>query len=173
MRKPIASLALVAFVVLASACGNGSDTGEASGPTGAAGESSSSSSETSTSALCVEVYSPETLSNRSFAFDGTVTAIETRTDPKLPEGENESQWLTFDVHEWYLGGSEPSVGVWVDGLNVETTVGTITAEVGTRLLVAGEPRWGGRPLEDPLAWSCGFTQQWSEEAAAEWEAATA
>lgn len=53
------------------------------------------------------------------------------------------------------------------------SAGSMTADVGTRLLVSGEPRWGGEPLEDPLAWTCGFTQPWSEDAAAEWEAATA
>ncbi|MGH2711210.1 MAG: hypothetical protein ACRDH9_08420 [Actinomycetota bacterium] len=133
----------------------------------------SSTDSTSTSALCVEVYSPETLAGRSFAFDGTVMAIETRTDPKLPAEEAEVPWVTFDVNRWYIGGSSDEIGVWVEPLNVETSNGTITAEVGTRLLVSGEPRWGGDPLEDPLAWICGFTQPWSEEAAAEWEAATA
>lgn len=43
---------------------------------------------------------------------------------------------------------------------------TITA--GTRLLVTGEPRWGGAPLDEPVAWGCGFTQAWTTAAAQRW-----
>jgi hypothetical protein len=171
MRKSLAAHALLALAVLSSACSERSEP-----PARAASaepEDAPAGSSSETAALCVEVYSPETLANRSFAFDGTVVSIETRTDPKLPAGQRETPWVTFDVHDWYLGGSGGEVGVWMDGLNVETSVGFIEAETGTRLLVAGEPRWGGDPLDDPLAWTCGFTQPWSEDAAAEWEAATA
>ncbi|MGZ4724548.1 MAG: hypothetical protein ACXV5U_08960 [Ilumatobacteraceae bacterium] len=44
---------------------------------------------------------------------------------------------------------------------------------GTRLLVTGEPRWGGQPLDDPIAWGCGFTQRWSTGAANSWANALA
>jgi hypothetical protein len=127
--------------------------------------------ETVASYSCVEDYSPATLVERSFAFDGTVGSIELRRDPHLPPGENEVHWLTFNVNRWFRGGSASQVGVWIDALNLETSVGTIEAEPGTRLLVAGEPRWGGEPLDDPIAWACGFTQPWTREAASEWEAA--
>ena len=120
---------------------------------------------------CVQRYSAETLVRRSFAFDGTVLAVEIRTDPRLPEGEDEVPWATFEVNRWFRGGSASEVGVWVEVLNTETSAGTINAEPGTRLLVAGEPRWGGEPLQDPIAWPCGFTRRWTTEAAAEWEAA--
>ena len=169
MRKATASFAL--FLLLASACADKPGPQPAAQPADKGDAPDSTSDETSTSALCAEVYSPETLVNRSFAFDGTVTSIEPRVDPKL-EGENESSWVTFDVHEWYIAGSDPTVSIWIDGLNLETSVGTVSAEVGTRLLVSGEPRWGGRPLEDPLAWTCGFTQPWSEPAAEDWKTAT-
>lgn len=120
---------------------------------------------------CVQTYSPETLVQRSFAFDGTVLATELRRDPLLPEGEDEVPWVTFEVNRWFRGGSASEVGVWVDVLNTETSAGTISAEPGTHLLVAGEPRWGGKPLEDPIAWACGFTQPWTPAAVAEWQAA--
>lgn len=165
MRKTLAALALLAS--MASACA-----GEAADPPPADPGGQPQGSSTEVAASCVEVYSPETLDNRSFAFDGTVTSIETRTDPKLPTGEQEVPWVTFDVSQWFIGGAEPTVGIWMDGLNVETSTGTISAEEGTRLLVAGEPRWGGKPLDDPLAWTCGFTQPWSEQALREWTAAT-
>jgi hypothetical protein len=165
----LSSAALAGFLLLGPACGDGS---ELSGGAAEEGGTSSSSSSTNTAASCVEVYSPETLANRSFAFDGSVLSIETRTDPKLPAGQRETPWVSFEVHRWYLGGSGGEVGIWMDALNVETSAGSIEAETGTRLLVAGEPRWGGDPLEDPVAWTCGFTQPWTEEAAAEWGAAT-
>ncbi len=172
MRKPRVAVVVLALA-LTSACANRTD-GESTSDTDDRGaESSSTSSSTSTAASCVEVYSPETLARRAFAFDGIVMSIEMRADPKLPEGQSELPWVTFEVNEWYLGGSDPTVGIWMDGLNVDTSAGTSTAEIGTRLLVAGEPRWGGEPLEDPLAWICGFTQPWSETAAAEWKSATA
>lgn len=164
MRKTLATLALLALT--ASACGDQAE------PKPAAAGAEQQGSSTSTAASCVEVYSPEALASRSFAFDGTVTSIETRTDPKLPKGQQEVPWVTFDVSTWFIGGSEPTVGIWMDGLNVDTSAGTITAQEGTRLLVAGEPRWGGKPLDDPLAWTCGFTQPWSEQALREWTAAT-
>jgi hypothetical protein len=120
---------------------------------------------------CVEEYSPATLVERSFAFDGTVASIELRSDPHLPPGENEVHWVTFAVNRWFRGGSAPQVGVWLDDLNLETSVGIIEAEPGTRLLVAREPRWGGEPLQDPIGWPCGFTQSWTRLAAADWETA--
>lgn len=123
---------------------------------------------------CVEEYSPDTLRNRAFAFDGTVVSIDLRQDPQLEvEEEDDSRvpWVSFSVHRWYRGGSGDEVGVWIENLNIETSAGTITAEPGTRLLVAGEPRWGGAPLDDAIAWPCGFTQPYMPEVAAEWEAA--
>jgi len=42
---------------------------------------------------------------------------------------------------------------------------------GTRLLVTGEPRWGGAALDDAVAWGCGFTQPWTAEASATWSEA--
>jgi hypothetical protein len=125
-------------------------------------------------ASCVEEYSPRTLRNRAFAFDGTVISIELRTDPKLEvEDEEDSRipWVTFSVHRWYRGGSGDDVGVWLENLNIETSAGTVTAEPGTRLLVTGEPRRGGAPLDDAIAWGCGFTRPYTAEAAEEWEAA--
>jgi hypothetical protein len=170
MRRSLAVPLLLAVALLGSACADDTEPQPQSQPPEAVDTAPSS---TDVAASCVEVYGPETLPNRSFAFDGTVASIETRSDPKLPVGERKTPWVTFDVNEWFLGGSGDTVAIWMDQLNVETSVGAVTAEVGTRLLVSGEPRWGGEPLDDPLAWTCGFTQEWTEEAAAEWETATA
>lgn len=161
-RSANVTLLLVAAALLSAACAGGS--GEP-GPRDAKGQP------VTVAERCVQTYSPETIVERSFSFDGTVVAIERRTDPRLPEGEDRVPWVTFRVDRWFRGGSASQVGVWIDGLNIETSVGTIEAKHGTRLLVAGEPRWGGDPLDDPIAWACGFTQPWTPEIAAEWKAA--
>lgn len=60
-----------------------------------------------------------------------------------------------------------------NGVTVQFEMGPIAkyvpdTEIGARLLVTGEPRWGGHPLDDPVAWSCGFTQPWTADAAESW-----
>ena len=52
-------------------------------------------------ASCVQTYAPDTLVQRSFAFDGTVTSIEVREDPRLPEGKPEVRSVSFHVHHWF------------------------------------------------------------------------
>ena len=138
------------------------------------GEGGESGSPSAVEASCAEAYSPATLADRAFAFDGTIKSVELREDPRLPPEDGDTAlvpWVTFSVNRWYRGGSGGEVGVWLDFLNATTSAGTIEGGPGTRLLVAGEPRWGGQPLDDPIAWACGFTQPYTEEAATEWERA--
>jgi len=119
----------------------------------------------------VSRYSPETVRERAFAFDGTVKSVETRVDPKLPaelarlgSQSQELPWVTFKVNRWFKGGGSPEVSIWVPRHAPE---GVWPLEPGDRLLAAGEYRWG-QPPEDPLAWGCGFTQLHTPEAAAQW-----
>lgn len=149
-------------LALLTSCGGGS-TAQPPGPPSIEAQGQAAS--------CVQTYAPDTLVQRAFALDGTVTSIEVREDPRLPQGEQEVPWVTLEVHRWFKGGTAREVGVWMENLNIETSVGSVDAEPGTRLLVSGEPRWGGDSLEDPIAWPCGFTQSWTGEAASEWEAA--
>ena len=99
----------------------------------AAERGSSDSASTTSAESCVETYSPEALAGRAFAFDGTITEIEMRADPKAPADEGEIPLATFEVHAWYLGGSGASAEVWMPGANVETSAGSVAAEVGSRL----------------------------------------
>jgi hypothetical protein len=139
------------------------------------GEGGSGRATVGTSAAsCVETYSPKALRHRAFAFDGTAIAVEDRRDLRLPPGEDRVPWVTFEVNRWYLGGDAPQVGVWMEGVSTSRSTGSQDAfpvEPGARLLVAGEPRWGGSPLDDPIAWWCGFTRRWTAAAAAEWDLA--
>jgi hypothetical protein len=102
------------------------------------------------SASCVEQYSPANLARRSFAFDGTVTAIE---------GER----VTFTVGTSYLG---PTGSITLDAPGMTgtaiTSAGGPNLIVGKRYLVAGDDRF---------AWACGYTQPYDSVVAAEWAAA--
>ena len=118
-------------------------------------------------ASCAFRYSPETVRDRAFAFDGTVESVATRVDPKLPTEGSPSQelaWATFKVNRWFKGGESSEVAIWIDPNSPE---GVWPLESGHRLLVAGEYRWG-QPPDDLLAWGCGFTQQYTLEAADQW-----
>lgn len=79
--------------------------------------------------------------------------------------------VTFIVHEWFRGGDQAAVTLdMMSGLTpgrVGSPEGT-SFGVGTRLLVTGVPRFGGRPLQAPIAWPCGFTRDYDQSTAAAW-----
>lgn len=119
---------------------------------------------------CVEEYAPEAVDARAFAFDGVVVAVGPSVsslpgDPALPDAVG----VTFAVQEWFRGGSGDTVTVDLPAQGVITPDGTLQSYgPGTRLLVSGEPRWGGAPLDAPVAWICGFTRYYDEATAASW-----
>ena len=129
--------------------------------------------------MCVETYSSETLRNRAFAFDGTITAIEQRNDPAIDDGQSadvpKTPWVTFAVNRWYKGGTAQTIGIWVPGLSggggtgAVLSTGGLSGDVGTRLLVAGEEIGVGADPTQLIAWNCGFSQPYTPEAAAAWE----
>jgi hypothetical protein len=100
-------------------------------------------------ALCVELYSPETLPNRQFAFDGVVESID-------------GTMATFRVSHVYLGEPGETITLEAGSLLSLTADNETVLEPGGRYLVSGD---------DVFAWSCGFTQPWSEDLAAEWASA--
>ena len=123
-------------------------------------------------ASCVEGYSTETLRNRAFAFDGTIVSIGPAGTNKPDKGQLPTASVRFRVNEWFKGGSEDTA--IVDLMSPGGIAGEDTPlyEEGTRLLVSGEPRWGGQPLDDAIAWSCGgFTSYYEAEVSDEWRAA--
>lgn len=121
-------------------------------------------------ASCVETYSPTTLVNRSFAFDGTVTAIGASVTNRADKGPLQLAGVTFAVNEWYRGGDQVSVTVDLPMPGPDPAY-----EVGSRLLVSGEPRWGGESLDQPIAWGMcgGFTRYYDPETARVWHDAFA
>lgn len=127
----------------------GDDPAASGGPSDPAGSSELTS--------CVELYSPETLGNRDYAFDGTVTSVD---------GPN----ITFAVNELFSGGAELVSADGTVTLDHQGNAGMLFApegpalESGTRVLAAGD---------DGFLWSCGFTQLHSEATATEWRNALA
>jgi len=162
-------IAAVSFVV--AACGSDSGTtpptptpaSEVPTDTTVASGAASTALEGSSMAMCVESYTMSTLPARTFAFDGTITAITPTDDPVYVN-------VTFEVSEWFTGdgAAEATVGMFPAGTAL---LGGPEYEVGTRLLVTGEPRFDDTRLEDLVAWYCGFTRTYDDATAAEWRAA--
>ena len=132
----------------------------------------SGGSPANSSASCVEAYDLATLKHRAFAFDGTVTTSTARQPPadgsKALPGYNS---VTFAVHEWFRGDGQATVTVDLMAGPATGTVSSVEAVsygVGTRLLVSGEPRFGGSPLQAPIAWGCGFTRSYDPSTAEGW-----
>jgi len=129
-------------------------------------------------ASCVEAYSLTSLKGRAFAFDGTVTAIGPARSNR-PGVRLDLVAATFTVNEWFRGGSSPTATVDMSPprsaqpIDMSAETWEPSYGVGTRLLVSGEPRWGGAPLKDAIAWEgCGgFTRYFDKATADGWRAA--
>lgn len=105
------------------------------------------------SAMCVEQYSLDALANRTFAFDGTVQAID---------GDS----VTFAVNSAYRGATGDTITLEAAGMTGTsiTSAGGPNLAVGERYLVAGDDRF---------VWACGFTQPYDAGVAGDWAAALA
>lgn len=124
-------------------------------------------------ALCLQ-YTPETLGDAGFAFDGTVSSIESAPGLELAPGAILPQaTVTFTAHEWFRAGAKPSITVTMtppDGHGWMEDYAVPKYGVGTRLLVSGFSRARGAPLDDPVASGCSFTRYYDDATAAEWRA---
>lgn len=167
-------VASAAVAALLTACGSGAapatltaptaDPHGRTGPLGGAGTAS-----------CVQAYSPAALPERAFAFDGTVSTVARGTTDEPGRGRLDTVAVTFVVHEWFKGGAARTATVDLMAPGSSGADGDPPAyEEGTRLLVSGEPRWGGEPLDDPIAWTCGgWTRYYEQAVADDWRSATA
>lgn len=121
---------------------------------------------------CVDSYSTATLADRGFAFDGVVLATGSSVSDRGGESDLDLSSATFKVRKWYVGGSDGQVTVDVQTVMPSPEMSEAVAGegygIGSRLLISGELRWGGSPLDAPIAWGCGFSRYYDEEAAAMW-----
>lgn len=165
-RDPRLLAAAAAFVLLAGVLGalavGGDDDGEldtaapttvpdGEDPLGgpAAGDPGEADSQLT---QCVAQYDLQTLTEREYAFDGTVASVDGRD-------------MTFTVHEWFHGGEGATVTLDHGDLSGMLFAPNGPAlEPGTRVLVAGD---GG------FVWSCGFTQLHDPAVADQWREAFA
>lgn len=124
------------------------------------------------SASCVESYDPLAVRGRAFAFDGEVARVGPSVSDRGDGTDLGLSGVTFTVREWFLGGRGDTVTV---DMPPQSQVSDPSSEqgpiygIGSRLLVSGESRWGGRsPLAAPIAWTCGFTRYYDQDSATEW-----
>lgn len=115
-------------------------------------------------ASCAEAYSPSAAAARAFAFDGVVVRVGPSVSDRGDSADLGMPGVTFEVREWFVGGP-------ADSVTVDMQLPPDEFPVGSRLLVSGEPRWGGGPLDYPIAWSCGFTFAYDSVEAAAWRRA--
>lgn len=125
---------------------------------------------------CVESYTPTTAVSHAFAFEGEVVALGPSVSNRSDAADLDMVGVTFAVHEWFAGRSRETFTVDMlppgQGSDASSESGSAYT-VGSRLLVSGEPRWGGQPDESAIAWTCGFTRYYDQETAAQWRAAAA
>ncbi|MEU4469943.1 hypothetical protein [Micromonospora sp. NPDC023888] len=129
-------------------------------------------------ASCVEVFTPETLASRAFAFDGVVATIGPARTNRPGVDRLDLVGVTFTVGEWFSAGTASRVTVDmappVTGTHDPTAETFTSYAVGSRLLVSGgprQPRPGGSPLDDAIAWGCGFTRYYDQSTAQSWRQA--
>jgi hypothetical protein len=168
MSHKYATLVGIVMALAVAGCGSNATLGGASAPTtalvgnGATSSSSLTDEQQSLSQSCVATFTQHTLAERAWAFDGTATRETTGHDSHLGAVPT----TTFHVNHWYKGGAAATVKIEFSFKRSEDQ--NLRGGIGTRVLVTGEPRWGGRALDDPIAWGCGFTQVWTAPAAQEW-----
>lgn len=125
-------------------------------------------------ASCGEQYSPEAVADRAFAFDGVVVEIGSAISNRGDHGDLDLAGVTFEVGEWFSGGSGTTVTVDMSPPVEEShgpSEGGPSYAIGSRLLVSGQPRWGGTPLSDAIAWGCDFTRYYDPATAKSWNEA--
>jgi hypothetical protein len=98
--------------------------------------------------ICI-AFSVDELAMRDFAFDGTVTAVD-------------GDQVTFTVNESFVGELSGSVTLTAPDTSQTSLEGGVPLVQGERYLVSGD---------ENIVWGCGFTQAYSDSAAAEWASA--
>lgn len=118
-------------------------------------------------ASCVMEYSPKAVADLAFAFDGTPVAVGPGRTDRPGMGALGLPAVTFEVHEWFAGGTGSTVTIDMAGPGAASGY-----DLGTRLLVSGAHRWGEKTDADLIGWGCGFTRYYDPETASAWRDAT-
>jgi hypothetical protein len=105
---------------------------------------------------CAFEFTPQTLAEREFAFDGTVAEIAE------PEAMDAPYEVTFEVTTWYRGGDGPTVSVQTYDVSGTSLAGDLALEPGQRVLASGD---------DDFLWGCGFSMPYTDADAATFQEA--
>jgi hypothetical protein len=97
---------------------------------------------------CAFEFSVETLRDRQFAFDGTVTQIR---EPAAADAPYE---VDFEVATWFRGGEGSSTTVATYDVSGTSLAGDLGLAVGDRVLASGD---------EGFLWGCGFSMTFTEE----------
>ena len=169
------------------ACGGGQTPGPtladesqgnaAAGPRGQRGDLSNPTAELTgplphgAATSCVEEYSPDAVANRAFAFDGVVVDMGSPRSNRGDGSDLDLTGVTFEIRHWFSGGDQGAATIDMpaptEGSPGQYEGGPSYA-IGSRLLVSGEPRWGGAALADAVAWGCDFTRYYDAATAKSW-----
>jgi hypothetical protein len=158
MFRRVFAVAAIAVVGLA-ACSDGGETFSGStGGTAADELTDPIVAEDGSSGLgsCAFEFSPDTLAERQFAFDGTVSDIVE------PVAEDAPYDVVFDVTHWYAGGDGSIVTVQTYDVSGSSLAGDLGLEEGERILASGD---------DGYLWGCGFSVPYSDQDAGVFEGA--
>lgn len=133
-------------------------------------QSSSQPLKAAAPASCAFEYREATLSQRGFAFDGTVLSIG---NPPLSSGSPDLFVpVQFAVSQWFKGDGPDTFTVQMSPPIAVTSVDQSALSpqwgVGSRLLISGESQYGAGVLVDPVAWMCGFSRTYDSSTASQW-----
>ena len=120
-------------------------------------------------------YAASAVRELGFAFDGVVVEVGASVSDRGDEADLELAGVTFEVREWFSGGESKTVTVDMLPPSAAAILSGVDYAygVGSRLLISGQPRWGGSPLQQPIAWGCEFTRYYDSATAAAWREASA
>jgi hypothetical protein len=97
---------------------------------------------------CAFEFGPQTLAERGFAFDGSVSEI------REPEAMDAPYEVDFAVSRWFRGGDGPTATVRTYDVSGTSLVGDLGLEPGMRVLASGD---------DDFLWGCGFSMPYTEQ----------
>lgn len=124
---------------------------------------------------CVRSYAAKAVGELGFAFDGVVVEFGASVSDRGDDADLGLAGVTFEVREWFSGGQGETVTVDMQHPSEDALVSNADYAygVGSRLLISGQPRWGGPPLQQPIAWGCGFSRYHDPATATAWREALA
>ncbi len=82
--------------------------------------------------------------------------------------------MTLQIHEWFRPGRGARLTTVRTYNPPERTANQVSVDfpeytIGSRLLITGEPQWGGAdPLKDAYAFGCGYSRTYTAADAATW-----